>query len=92
MHKRPSQIARSLRAFRNAQRMGLLRGIRIIPGRKPCEAAIAQFGIEYPGNAVPRLPLARCSCDRCECEYMPIGSERFYGLDAIARSPRKPPH
>ena len=32
MHKMPAQIARSLRAFRNAQRLGLLHGVHIAPG------------------------------------------------------------
>ena len=31
MHKRPAQIARSLRAFRNAHRLRLLRYVRIAP-------------------------------------------------------------
>ena len=37
MHKNPSQIARALRALRNSQRSGLLRGVRILPDnfRKP---------------------------------------------------------
>ena len=60
MHKSPKQIARSLRAFRNAQRMGLLRCVRIAPGPNACEAARSQRGIEYLGNAIPRLPLAQC--------------------------------
>jgi len=80
MHKSPSQIARSLRAFRNAQRLGLLRGVRILPGPNPCEAVVGQFGSEYPGNTVPRLPLLRCTLNRCECKYVAIGSEKFRRL------------
>lgn len=80
MHKSPSQIARSLRAFRNAHRLGLLRGVRILPGRDACEAVLGQFGREYPGNTVPRLPLRRCTRNRCECKYVAIGSEKFRRL------------
>jgi hypothetical protein len=80
MHKSPSQIARSLRAFRNAHRLGLLRGVRILPGPSPCEAVVGQFGREYPDNTVPRLPLPRCTRNRCECKYVAIGSEKFRRL------------
>lgn len=80
MHKSPSQIARSLRALRNAHRLGLVHGVRILPGRDACEAVLAQFGIEYPGDTVPHLPLRRCTRDRCECKYVPIGSEKFRRL------------
>jgi hypothetical protein len=80
MHKSPSQIARSLRAFRNAHRLGLLRGVRILPGPNPCAGVVGQFGSEYPGNTVPRLPLLRCRRNRCECKYVAIGSEKFRRL------------
>ena len=86
MHESPSQIARSLRAFRNAHRLGLLRGVRILPGPYPCEAVVGQFGIEYPGNTVPRLPLRRCTRDRCECKYVAIGSEKFHSLSTTKRT------
>ena len=80
MHKSPSQIARSLRAFRSAHRLGLLHGVRILPGPNPCAGVIGQFGNEYPGNTVPRLPLPRCGRNRCECKYVAIGSEKFRRL------------
>jgi len=80
MHKSPKQIARSLRAFRNAHRMGLLRCVRIAPGPNACEAARAQRGIEYLGNAIPRLPLAQCGRADCECDYHPVGSEKLLSL------------
>ena len=80
MHKSPSQIARSLRAFRNAHRLGLLHSVRILPGPNPCEAVVGQFGREYPGNTVPRLPLPQCTRNRCECKYVAIGSEKFRRL------------
>ena len=86
MHKSPSQIANSLRAFRNAHRLGLLRGVRILPGPNPCEAVVGQFGMEYPGNTVPRLPLRRCTGNRCECNYVAIGSEKFHRLPATKRT------
>ena len=75
MHKTPSQIARALRALRNAHRRGLLRGVRILPGRDACEAVLAQFGSEYPGNTVLHLPLPQCTRAKCECKYVPIGKK-----------------
>ena len=80
MHKSPTQIARSLRAFRQAHRFGLLRGVRILPGPIPRAGVIGQFGSEHPGNKVPRLPLPRCTRHRCECKYVAIGSEKFRSL------------
>ncbi len=77
MHKTPAQIARSLRAFRNAHRLGLLRSVRILPGPDACEAARSQDGVEYLGNVVPRLPLAQCTLGHCDCKYAPLGSERL---------------
>ena len=87
-HKSPRQIARALRAFRYAHKLGLLRCVRILPGPKPCEAVVGQFGIgmEYPGNKVPRLPLRRCTRNRCECKYVAVGSEKFHRL----RTTKKP--
>ena len=92
MHKNPSQIARSLRALRNSQRLGLLRGVRILPGRAACAAALTQFGVEYSGNNVPNLPLAQCTRDRCECEYVPIGSDKLRKLNSTGKSSPKSPH
>ena len=92
MRKAPSQIARSLRALKNAQRLGLLRGVRVLPGRNACEAAVAQFGVEYSGNTVPHLPLAQCTRDHCECRYVPIGSDQLRALDATGKSPSKSHH
>ena len=80
MHTSPSQIARSLRAFRKAHRLDLLRGVRILPGPNPCAGVIGQFDSEYPGNIVPRLPLPRCGRNRYECKYVAIGSEKFRRL------------
>jgi hypothetical protein len=80
MHKTPAQIARSLRAFRNAHRLGLWRCVRVVPGPDACEAARSQYGVEYLGNVVPHLPLAQCTRDHCECKYKPIGSEQFRRL------------
>jgi hypothetical protein len=92
MRKTPSQVARSLRALKNAQRLGLLRGVRVLPGRDACEAALAQFGVEYSGNTVPHLPLAQCTRDHCECKYVPIGSDQLRRLDATGKSPSKSQH
>jgi len=86
IHNSPRQIAQALRALRNAHKLGLLRAVRILPGPKPCEAVVAQFGTEYPGNKVPRLPLRRCTRNRCDCKYVPIGSEKFHRL----RTTKKP--
>jgi len=41
MYKTPDQIARSLRAFRNAHRLGLVRYVSILP---------AQVAFERPGQ------------------------------------------
>ena len=76
----PRQIARSLGAFRNAHRLGLLRHVRISPGRGACEAARTLQVIEYPGSAAPRLPLAQCTSDKCECKYAPVGSDKLRQL------------
>lgn len=92
MHKYPSQIARALRALKNSQKLGLLRGVRILPGRAACAAALAQFGVEYSGNSVPGLPLAECTHDRCECEYVPIGSDKLRQLNSLGKSSPKSPH
>ena len=85
MHKTPIQIARSLRAFRNAQRLGLLRSVRISPEANACEPARAQDGIEYMGNVVPHLPLVGCTRQHCACKYVPLGSERLHRLAAGAK-------
>ena len=96
MHKTPSQIARSLRALRNAHRLGLLSGVRVLPGRNACEAAKEQFGIDYLGNNLPNLPLAQCTHASCECEYVAVGGGKLmHRLRAIINSssglpPKKP--
>ena len=82
MHKAPKDIARSLRAFRNAHRLGLLHYVRILPGDHCCEAARAQDKVEYFGTAVPGLPLAQCTQTSCECDYVPVGSEKLKRLNA----------
>lgn len=86
MHKAPKDIARSLRAFRNAHRLGLLRCVRISPGEHACEAARVQDGIEYLGMAVPGLPLAQCTQTPCECDYVVVGSEKLKRLNANRRT------
>jgi hypothetical protein len=80
MHKSPKQIARSLRAFKNAQRLGLLRCVRISPGIAACDASRSQDGIEYRGNLVPPLPLAQCTQSYCECKYLSVGSAKLRRL------------
>ena len=92
MHKAPSQIARSLRAFRNAHRLGLLRSVRISPGAHACEAARSQQGIEYMGDIVPRLPLAECTRGLCNCKYAPLGSSRMHRLIASDKPRPSKPH
>jgi hypothetical protein len=92
MHKTPKQIARSLRAFRNAHRLGLLGSVHITPGPVACEAARSQYGVQYLGNAVPRLPLVQCTRDRCECEYVPIGSDKLRQLNSTGKSSPKSSH
>jgi hypothetical protein len=73
MHKAPKDIARSLRAFKKAHRLGLLHHVCIVPGRSACEAARAQRGVSYICNGVPTLPLRECTHRQCDCDYAPIG-------------------
>jgi hypothetical protein len=89
MHKSPKEIARSLRAFRNAHRLNLLRCVRIAPGDAACDVARSQAGTEYLGDVVPRLPLAQCTRARCECNYEPVGSGRLDQLNANRKSSAK---
>lgn len=89
MHKNPKEIARSLRAFRNAHRLNLLRCVRITAGHGACDAARSQASIEYLGDAVPPLPLAHCTRTRCECNYEPVGSRRLDQLNANRKSSSK---
>lgn len=91
MHKTPSQIARSLRAFWNAHRLGLLQSVCILPGPEACQAAHSQVGVEYRGDAVPGLPLKNCTRDTCECKYAPVGSDQFRRLNAPRKRPAKLP-
>ena len=90
MHKTPKGIARSLRAFRNAHRLGLARGVRILPGRESCQEVLKQFGSEYPADDVPHLPLAECSLAECQCRYLPVGTEKFRRLRATEASLPEP--
>ena len=82
MHKTPSQIARSLRALHKARKLGLLRSVRVAPGRNACETSRLQRDIEYLGDSVPGLPLAGCTSECCECDYRPTGSELLRRLNA----------
>jgi hypothetical protein len=77
MQKRPAQLARSLRAFKNACRLGLLRHIQIAPGQKACRAAEVQSGVRYIGGGAPRLPLAECTIDDCQCAYVPAAKQKL---------------
>jgi hypothetical protein len=77
MHESPVQIARSLRALRNAHRQGLLHGVSITAGSGACDAARSQQGALYAGDEVPRLPLAKCTVSPCACKYSPIGSDQL---------------
>lgn len=43
MYKTPAQIARTLRAFRNAHRLELLRSVCVSPGRRACDAGRLQY-------------------------------------------------
>ena len=92
MPKSSSQIARSLRALHNADRLGLVRGVRILLGPNACEAVVKQFASEYPANAVPSLPLPECTSDRCQCKYVPVGSEKFRRLCETEKPPLKSLH
>ena len=72
--------------------MGLLRGVRILPGREACSSALTQVGVEYLGSSVPCLPLAQCTRDRCECEYVPVGSDKLRQLNSTGKSSPKLSH
>ena len=75
MHKTPSQIAHSLRALQKAQKLGLLRSVRIAAGPYACGASAPQRDIEYLGSIVPCLPVAGCREVHCGCEEdEPFGS------------------
>jgi len=87
MHKTPKEIARSLRAFRNAHKLKLISCVRIAPCHGACDAARSQAGVEYLGDVVPRLPLAQCTRAHCECDYEPVGSRRLDRLNANRKSP-----
>lgn len=91
MHKAPKDIARSLRAFRNAHRLGLLRCVHVLPDECACEAARLQDKMEYLGNAVPYLPLAQCTQARCGCDYFPVGTEKLRRMNAnrLKTAPRE---
>ena len=67
-------------------RAGLLRGVFILPGRDACAAAVEQFSAIYTGETVPPLPLAQCTCDHCECNYLPIGNGESDRLDLSEKS------
>jgi hypothetical protein len=73
MHKTPKDIARSLRAFKRAHKLGLLHHVYIKAGPSACEAARSQKGVSYICNAVPKLPLEECTREQCDCDYAPIG-------------------
>ena len=92
MKKAPSQIARALRALKNAHRLGLLRGVFVLPGRNACDAAIEQFSAVYPGDDLPDLPLAQCTCENCDCRYHPIGSDQLGVLNLTGEPPSKSRH
>ena len=87
MHKTPKDIARSLRAFKRAHRLGLLHHVRIMPGTSACETARAQKGVSYICNAVPKLPLSECTRGQCNCDYAPVASDRIgrTGVEALIR-------
>ncbi len=78
MHKTPKQIARSLRAFKRAHKLGLLHHVYVIPGASACDAARSQRGVPYICNAVPRLPLGSCTRQECDCDYAPTAGGRLY--------------
>ena len=65
--------------------------VRVLPGRNACEAAVAQFGVDYSGT-VPHLPFAQCDRAHCECKYVPIGSEQLRRQYSTGKSSSKSPH
>ncbi len=83
-----SQVARCRRAFQNAERLGLLRAVLIIPSESNhCPAAGAQAGIEYSLASLPRLPLPGCTRRKCECNYAAVATATLTNL--IRRPPTR---
>jgi len=80
MRAHPPQIARSLRAFRNARKLAQLLYVRIISGAKACDSAKLQIGVEYPDAGITTLSLAHCTSDKCECDYLPVGTRKLHRL------------
>ena len=89
MHKSPKEIARSLRAFRNAHRLNLLRCVRIAPGDGACDAARSQVGVVVSGWRRAAFASAQCTRARCECDYVPVGSRGLDRLNVNKKSPVK---
>jgi hypothetical protein len=79
VHRTPKHIARALRAFRRAHKLGLLQHVRIVPGASACIAAHAQRGISYICDAVPELPLGECTRQECDCDYAPMAKRKIGG-------------
>lgn len=92
VHRIPKDIARLQRAFNNAHKLGLLRSVRIVAGPKSCEAVRAQRKTEYLGDTVPRLPLAECTRELCQCDYEPRGSKLLKRLNVSRPRRNKPEH
>ncbi len=89
MHKTPARIARSLRAFRKAHKLGLLRSVHISPGPGACEEARSQRDVEYLAVTVPPLPLPGCTRANCQCEYFPVGSSLLRRLNVFRKRPSR---
>ena len=63
---------RALANCRNAARLGLLRGVEIVPS-EGCSVSWVQRGSLYPVATVPSLPLAGCGRSPCcACSYAPL--------------------
>jgi hypothetical protein len=43
--------------------------VTIVAPSRACEAALACKGKRFLSSEAPRLPLAQCDADRCNCKY-----------------------
>jgi hypothetical protein len=62
---------RALESYRNAVKLGVLKGVEILPG-PGCPVSEAQMDVVYTIESVPALPLTGCNRSPCYgCCYSP---------------------
>lgn len=66
-----ASFARSIRSYREADRLGVLKGVELI-GCPDCPISAAHAGI-YTIDNLPALPLPGCNRSPCcGCDYSPV--------------------